>query len=69
MRQNGCMTSTKHCPRRVAPIRRARGSGEFHVIRGASWRHGSVTELRLAFRDYGKEARADLGFRLARYAE
>ncbi len=45
------------------------GSGEFHVIRGASWRHGSVTELRLAFRDYGKEARADLGFRLARYAE
>ncbi len=44
-------------------------SGEFHVIRGASWRHGSVTELRLAFRDYGKEARADLGFRLARYAE
>jgi formylglycine-generating enzyme required for sulfatase activity len=45
------------------------GSGEFHVIRGASWRHGSVTELRLAFRDYGKEARADLGLRLARYAE
>ena len=45
------------------------GSGEFHVIRGASWRHGSATELRLAFRDYGKEARADLGFRLARYAE
>jgi formylglycine-generating enzyme required for sulfatase activity len=45
------------------------GSGEFHVIRGASWRHGSATELRLAFRDYGKEARADLGFRIARYAE
>jgi len=44
-------------------------SGEFHVIRGSSWRQGSVTELRLAFRDYGKEVRADLGFRLARYAE
>lgn len=43
--------------------------GEFHAIRGSSWRHGSVTELRLAFRDYGKDARADLGFRLARYAE
>jgi formylglycine-generating enzyme required for sulfatase activity len=43
--------------------------GEFHVIRGSSWRHGSITELRLAFRDYGKEARADLGFRLARYAK
>jgi len=44
-------------------------TGEFHVIRGASWRHGSMTELRLAFRDYGKEARADLGFRVARYLE
>ncbi|MBK7170458.1 MAG: PEGA domain-containing protein [Gammaproteobacteria bacterium] len=43
--------------------------GEFHVIRGASWRHGGITELRLAFRDYGKEARADVGFRLARYLE
>jgi len=43
--------------------------GEFHVIRGSSWRHGSITELRLAFRDYGKEARADLGFRLARYTK
>ncbi len=43
--------------------------GEFHVIRGASWRHGGITELRLAFRDYGKDARADVGFRLARYLE
>jgi formylglycine-generating enzyme required for sulfatase activity len=43
--------------------------GEFHVIRGASWRHGSVTELRLAYRDYGKDGRADVGFRIARYAE
>lgn len=41
--------------------------GEYHVIRGASWRHGGVTELRLAFRDYGAEARADVGFRIARY--
>lgn len=43
--------------------------GEFHVIRGASWRTGAVTELRLSFRDYGKEGRADVGFRLARYLE
>ena len=41
--------------------------GEYHVIRGASWRHGGLTELRLAFRDYGSEARADVGFRIARY--
>ncbi len=43
-------------------------AGEFHVIRDASWRHGSLTELRLSFRDYGTEARDDVGFRLARYA-
>ena len=40
--------------------------GEYHVIRGASWRHGGLTELRLAFRDYGSEPRADVGFRIAR---
>ncbi len=44
-------------------------SGELHTIRGASWRNGDVTTLRLAFRDYGKGPRPDLGFRIARYAE
>jgi formylglycine-generating enzyme required for sulfatase activity len=43
--------------------------GEYHVIRGASFLHATVTELRLSFRDYGKEPRADVGFRVARYAE
>ncbi len=43
--------------------------GEFHVIRGASWMHSTVTELRLSFRDYGSEPRPDVGFRIARYAE
>jgi formylglycine-generating enzyme required for sulfatase activity len=43
--------------------------GEFHVIRGSSWRHGSVTELRLSYRDYGDKARDDVGFRIARYLE
>ncbi len=42
-------------------------TGELRVIRGASWRHASITELRLSFRDYGLEPRADLGFRIARY--
>jgi formylglycine-generating enzyme required for sulfatase activity len=41
--------------------------GTFHVIRGSSWRHGRITELRLSYRDYGKTARNDLGFRIARY--
>ena len=44
-------------------------TGEFRVIKGASWMHGTITELRLSFRDYGIEGRQDLGFRVARYAE
>ncbi len=44
-------------------------NGNNHVIRGASWAHGTVTELRLSFRDYGKDGRDDVGFRIARYAE
>jgi formylglycine-generating enzyme required for sulfatase activity len=43
--------------------------GGFHVIRGSSWRHGTVVELRLSFRDYGDEARDDIGFRIARYVD
>lgn len=44
-------------------------SGRFHVIRGSSWRHGSITELRLSFRDYSDEKRNDIGFRIARYVQ
>ena len=44
-------------------------SGKHHVVRGASWRDGSITELRLSFRDYSSKLRYDLGFRIARYAE
>lgn len=43
--------------------------GTQHVIRGSSWRHAGVLELRLAFRDYGSEPRHDLGFRVARNAD
>ena len=43
--------------------------GQFHTIRGSSWAHGTVTELRLSFRDFGKEIRDDVGFRVARYLE
>lgn len=39
------------------------------VIRGSSWLHGRLIELRTNWRDYGREARPDLGFRVARYAE
>ncbi|MFN3162303.1 MAG: formylglycine-generating enzyme family protein [Pseudohongiellaceae bacterium] len=44
-------------------------SGEFHTIRGSSWAHGAITEMRLSFRDFGAEARDDVGFRIARYLE
>jgi formylglycine-generating enzyme required for sulfatase activity len=44
-------------------------TGEYHVILGSSWMHGTVTDLRGAFRDYGVDGRPDLGFRVARFAE
>ena len=43
--------------------------GQFKIVRGASWRHSGMTELRLSYRDYSDGARDDLGFRIARYAE
>jgi formylglycine-generating enzyme required for sulfatase activity len=43
--------------------------GAHHVIRGSSWKDATITALRLSFRDYGDEARDDVGFRLARYAD
>ena len=44
-------------------------TGDYHVIRGASWMHGTITDLRLSFRDYGTDGRRDVGFRIARFAE
>ena len=43
--------------------------GKQHVIRGSSWKHSSVTDLRLSARDFGDSQRNDVGFRVARYAE
>ncbi len=44
-------------------------SGAFHTIKGSSWAHSGITELRLSYRDFGDTARNDLGFRIARYLE
>ena len=44
-------------------------SGRHHVVRGSSWRHASISELRLSYRDYSEKPRSDLGFRIARYAD
>jgi len=51
----------------VDPLGPDRGTS--YVIRGSSWRHAGVTELRLSYRDYGNEPRSDVGFRLARNAD
>lgn len=44
-------------------------SGDNYVIRGASWTHSKIGDLRLSRRDYGQAGRDDVGFRIARYAE
>ncbi len=44
-------------------------TGRHRVVRGSSWRHASISELRLSYRDYSEKARDDLGFRIARYAD
>ena len=44
-------------------------NGDNYVIRGASWSHSRISELRLSYRDYGQAGRDDVGFRIARYAE
>lgn len=43
-------------------------TGVHHVLRGASWRDASITELRLSYRSYGNRALDDAGFRAARFA-
>jgi formylglycine-generating enzyme required for sulfatase activity len=40
--------------------------GDTHVVRGSSWRHAGILELRLSFREPETEARNDVGFRIAR---
>lgn len=44
-------------------------TGSVWVVRGSSWRHSSVTELRLSYRDSSASPKDDLGFRIVRYAE
>ena len=44
-------------------------TGPRHVIRGASWRSSTISELRLAWRDGASEPAPYIGFRVARYAE
>jgi formylglycine-generating enzyme required for sulfatase activity len=62
---------TIYPPNTESVVRDPKGpsEGEYHVIRGASWMDESVSELRLSYRDYGRDPRPDVGFRIARSAE
>ncbi len=44
-------------------------TGKTHVVRGSSWRHAGITELRLSYRDHSATPRPDIGFRIARFAD
>jgi len=44
-------------------------AGRYHTVKGSSWRHGSVVELRASYRDFSEEPRNDVGFRVARFLE
>jgi formylglycine-generating enzyme required for sulfatase activity len=44
-------------------------AGSAHVVKGASWAHASLAALRLSAREGASDARPDIGFRLARYAQ
>ena len=41
--------------------------GRRHTVKGSSWRSGTLSELRAAWRDGSSAPRDDLGFRIARY--
>ena len=58
-------------PGQLNPVSDPKGPerGANRVIRGSSWRHAGVTELRLSYRDYGNSGRVDVGFRIARAPE
>ena len=43
--------------------------GDRFVIRGASWAKAARSELRLAYRDSGRNRNYEIGFRIARYVD
>jgi formylglycine-generating enzyme required for sulfatase activity len=43
--------------------------GRHRVVRGSSFKHGSMAQLRSAYRGYSDDKRPDLGFRVCRYAD
>lgn len=42
---------------------------DYRVVRGSSWMHSDISELRLTYRDFSDVPRPDIGFRIARDLE
>ena len=40
-----------------------------HIIRGASWMRGNLSNTRLSYRDRDNSKRPDVGFRIAKYLD
>ncbi len=55
-------------PGRSEPIKDPAGPerGANRVIRGSSWMHAGIMQLRMGYRDFGNRGRPDVGFRIAR---
>ena len=55
-------------PGQTDPINDPQGPkrGANRVIRGSSWMHAGIMQLRMGYRDFGNRGRADVGFRIAR---
>jgi formylglycine-generating enzyme required for sulfatase activity len=55
-------------PGRTEPVEDYRGAvrGSKRVIRGSSWMHAGVMQLRLGYRSFGDDGLPDVGFRIAR---
>jgi formylglycine-generating enzyme required for sulfatase activity len=55
-------------PGQTEPIKDPTGPqrGANRVIRGSSWMHAGIMQLRMGYRDFGNRGRPDLGFRIAR---
>lgn len=51
----------------VDPLGPERGNS--YVIRGSSWRHAGIVELRFSYREHGAVPRHDVGFRIARNSD
>ena len=55
-------------PGQTDPVKDPQGPqrGANRVIRGSSWMHAGIMELRMGYRDFGSRGRPDVGFRIAR---